>query len=242
MEALKKAAALAAVEMLPTRGVIGLGSGTTLAYAIEEIGRRVQAGQMEITGVPTSYQSRMLANQYCIPIHDSMDIDRIDVTIDGADEVDPRGNLIKGGGAAHATEKVVAAASKRLIILVDESKLVQQLGRRFAVPADVFPEGLALAMRYFRNAGGHPEIRQSKGKIGPAISDLGNIVVDVRFEGISDPIKLDRELNAIPGVVAHGLFVGLASQAVVACRDGNKVTIKTIPFHRSNPLGPEANG
>jgi len=226
------AAALAVVDLLPTSGVIGLGSGTTLAYAIEEVGKRVRAGRMSIVGVPTSYQARLLAYQYGIPIRDSMDVDHVDVTMDGADEVDPRGNLIKGGGGAHATEKLVAAASKRLIIIVDESKIVQELGHRFAVPADVFPAGLAYAMRRFRDLGGAPEVRSGKGKIGPVISDLGNIVVDIRFDGIPDPARLDAQLNAIPGVVAHGLFVGLASQAVVSRPPADKPSVQVLEFQR----------
>lgn len=236
MEGLKIAAARAAVEMLPASGVIGLGSGTTLAYAIEEVGKRMRAGRMDIVGVPTSYQARLLARQYGIPLRDPMDVDRIDVTMDGADEIDPQGNLIKGGGGAHATEKLVAAASRQLIVIADESKIVPQLGQRFAVPADVFPAALAFAMRCFRDLGGEPEIRTGKGKIGPVISDLGNIVVDIRFGGIADPARLDAQLNAIPGVVAHGLFVGLASQAVIAKLPADSPTVQVLEFRRTSTL------
>lgn len=234
MDELKKAAALAAVEMIPANTVVGLGSGTTLAYAIRELGLRVRDGRLKIVGVPTSYQARLLAVENGIPIRESMDVDSIDITIDGADEIDPPGNLIKGGGAAHCTEKVVAAASRRLIIIVDESKIVTQLGTKFAVPVDVFPAGLALAMRRLRDLGGQPAVRTGPGKIGPTISDLGNIVVDVRFPGIADPADLDCRINAIPGVVGHGLFVGMCSQAIVARPPLDKPAIQVLDFARRN--------
>ncbi len=233
METLKKATALAAVDLIPDGAVVGLGSGTTLAFALEEIGRRVRAGTLRIVGVPTSYQARLLAVSAGIPIRESMDVDTVDVTIDGADEVDPAGHLIKGGGAAHCTEKVVAAASQRLIIVVDGSKLVERLGTRFAVPVDVFPAGLALAIRRLRGLGGEPVVRQGAGKIGPVISDLGNIVVDVRFDGIADPARLDAQINAIPGVVGHGLFVGMTSQVVAGRPPADDPKIEVIEFSRS---------
>lgn len=238
MDELKKAAALAAVEMLPAGGIIGLGSGTTLAYAIEEIGRRIRAGQMDIAGVPTSYQARQLASEYGIPIRDPMGIDRIDVTIDGADEVDPQGNLIKGAGAAHVTEKIIAAMSGRLIIIVDESKIVAQLGTHFPIPLDVVPTSLSFVQRRLRDLGGVPAVRYGQGKIGPVISDLGNVVVDVKFERVADPASLDRQLNAIPGVVGHGLFVGLTSQVVVARSAVGKATVDVMEFHRKSAWTP----
>jgi ribose 5-phosphate isomerase A len=216
--------------MVPSDAIVGLGSGTTLAYAIRELGNRVRSGRLKILGVPTSYQARLLAVEHGIPIRESMDVEAIDITIDGADEVDPQGNLIKGGGAAHCTEKVVAAASRRLVIIVDESKIVKQLGTRFAVPVDVFPAGLALAMRRLRELGGAPAARFGQGKIGPVISDLGNIVVDVRFDGIGDPAMLDREINAIPGVVGHGLFIGMCSQTIVARPPLDKPVIQVLEF------------
>jgi ribose 5-phosphate isomerase A len=234
MDELKRAAALAAVDMVQNDTVVGLGSGTTLAYAIRELGERVRSGRLKILGVPTSYQARLLAVENGIPIRESMDVDAIDITIDGADEVDPQGNLIKGGGAAHCTEKVVAAASRRLVIIVDESKIVKRLGTKFAVPVDVFPAGLALVMRRLRELGGTPAARFGQGKIGPVISDLGNIVVDVRFDGIGDPAMLDREINAIPGVVGHGLFIGMCSQAIVARPPLDKPVIQVLDFARGS--------
>lgn len=236
MEALKKAAALAAVDLVPNNAVVGLGSGTTLAYAIQELGRRVRAGQLKIVGVPTSWQAKLLGQESGIPLRDSMDVDAVDVTIDGADEVDPQGNLIKGGGAAHCTEKVVAAASKRLVIIVDESKIVQRLGTKVAVPVDIFPAGLALAMRKLREIGGRPEIRFGKGKIGPVISDLGNIVVDVKFPPMTDPARIDQLINAIPGVVGHGLFIGLCNQVVIAKPPEDKPMIQVIEFKPATGL------
>lgn len=232
MDELKKAAALAAVDLLPAEGLIGLGSGTTLAYAIEEIGRRVRTGRMKIAGVPTSFQARLLAQQYGIPLRDSMDVEHIDATIDGADEVDPQGNLIKGAGAAQGIEKVIATAADKLVIVVDASKIVQELGHNFPVPVDIFPAALSSAMRHLRELGGQPAVRYSKGKIGPVISDLGNIVVDVKFERIPDAAALDRQLNAIPGLVEHGLFVGLASCAVVARAPAENPSIDVMQFER----------
>ena len=130
---LKKKAALAAVEQIPDHSVVGLGSGSTLAFFIHELGRRVREGSLHIVGVPTSFQARMIAAEYGMTIRDPMEMSEVDVAVDGADEVDPKGNLIKGGGAAHVMEKIVASMARRFVICVDESKMVR-VTEKFAVP------------------------------------------------------------------------------------------------------------
>lgn len=233
MDALKKAAALAAVDLVSTNTIIGLGSGSTLIHVIKELGERVQQGRLRIGGVPTSYQARLVARECRIPIHDPMDVDHVDLAIDGADEVDPAGNLIKGAGGAHVVEKLVAACAARFIVVVDESKLVSVLGERSPVPVEVIAPALSFVLRRIRELGGKPSVRTGSGKLEPVISDLGHPIIDVRFGPITDASRLDQQLNSIPGVVGHGLFIGMADQVVVARSPVESPVVEMLHFAKS---------
>ncbi|NLE28748.1 MAG: ribose-5-phosphate isomerase RpiA [Phycisphaerae bacterium] len=227
---LKKKAALAAVEQIPDHSVVGLGSGSTLAFFIHELGRRVREGRLHIVGVPTSFQARMIAAEYGMTIRDPMEMSEVDVAVDGADEVDPKGNLIKGAGAAHVMEKIVASMARRFVIIVDESKMVNALTEKFAVPLEVVAPSMSLTLKRLREMGGEPTVRTGSGKMGPVISDFGNLIIDVKFQGIADPAALDVELNNIPGVVGHGLFIGMANQVIVARIDNNRPALDIRNF------------
>jgi ribose 5-phosphate isomerase A len=158
----------------------------------------------------------MLAAEYGMTIRDPMEVSSIDVAVDGADEVDPQGNLIKGAGAAHVMEKIVASMAKRFIVIVDESKLVKALGEKFPVPLEVVSAAMSSAMKRLKDMGAEPAVRTGTGKMGPVISDFGNLIIDARFRSIPQPAKLGCDLNNIPGVVGHGLFIGMTSQVIVA--------------------------
>ncbi len=232
MDVLKRTAAMAAANQVTDGSRVGLGSGTTLAFFIEELGRRVREEGLRITGVPTSLQAHFLARQYGVPLVDAMDVEELDLAVDGADEVDPAGNLIKGAGAAHVVEKIVAAMAKRFIVVVDERKIVPVLGRMFAVPIDVVSEGLSLVIKRLASLGAKTTIRESKGKMGPVISEPGHIVVDAKFDEIRDPAKLDAAINSIPGVAGHGLFIGMANEVIVAYPGDKGAIVKKTEFQK----------
>ena len=198
MSELKRKAAEKAVEFVEDGMTLGLGTGSTTFFAIEAIGSLVKKGY-DLQGVPTSVASEQQARKCGIPLTTLDDVDGIDLTIDGADEVDGDLNLIKGLGGALLREKIVAYASKQEIIIVDEAKMVQTLGTKSPLPIGCVPE--------------------LKGGNDPFITDNGNYVYNCRFEGIDDPHALDRQLKSIPGVVETGLFLGLATKAVVAYPD-----------------------
>ena len=227
VDALKKAAALAALELIPNNAVVGLGSGSTLLYFIQELGLRVRSGRFHVVGVPTSYQTHFLAKESGVPLLDPMGVESIDITVDGADEIDPAGNLIKGGGGAHVMEKLVAAMAKQFVVVADESKPVSVLGARSSVPIEVITPALAFVMQKVRELGGQAKIRSGDGKLGPVISDLGHPILDVKFDVISDAVQLNQQLNAIPGIVGHGLFVGMADQVLIARAPIASPTIET---------------
>ncbi len=232
MDALKKAAAVAAVDLVPNNVVVGLGSGSTLVYFIEELGVRRRRGRLHIAGVPTSYQARFLAKECGIPLYDPMDIDSVAIAVDGADEVDASGNLIKGAGGAHVIEKLVAACAKRFVVVVDDSKLVKTLGERTSVPVEVIAPALSFVMRQLRELGGQPTIRTSNGKLGPVVSDIGHLIVDVAFGPIADVARLDQQLNNLPGVLGHGLFVGMTDQVIIAHPPVDTPVLETLQFTR----------
>lgn len=216
MDALKHAAAAAAVDLVPTRAILGLGSGSTLAFFIQLLGERIRTEKLQVVGVPTSYQTRLLARQHGVPIQDATDIDHVDLAIDGADEIDPAGNLIKGAGGAHVMEKLVAACADRFVVVADESKLVRTLGERFPVPVEVIVPSVPFVLRRLQELGGAPVVRCGPGKLGPVMSDLGNPIIDVRFGVIRDAFTLDHALNNLPGVVGHGLFINMTHDVIVA--------------------------
>jgi ribose 5-phosphate isomerase A len=193
------------------------------------LGDRLKSGELtNIKGVPTSFQAAVLAKQNGIPLVTLDDVDHIDVAIDGADEVDPHKNLIKGGGAAHTREKVIDALAAEFIVVVDSSKLVDKLGSTFPVPLEVLPMAVAPVTRAAIKLGGKPELRMGVKKDGPVITDQGNMVLDVKFESIPDPAELERTLNNIPGVVENGIFVGVADLVLIGEIKDGQPTVREL--------------
>ncbi len=211
----KRAAAARAVSYITDHMVVGLGTGSTANFAIEMIGARVRSG-LKIRGVPSSVSTERLAREHGVPL--LSEFTRIDLTIDGADEVDENGDLIKGGGGALTREKIVAAASKKVIIIVDESKLVATLGA-FPLPVEVLPFGWTFVRDTIEALGPKATLRKSGDEI--FLTDNQNYVLDCQFRQIDDPPKLFTNLNAIPGVVENGLFVGLTDRVIIGQADGN---------------------
>jgi ribose 5-phosphate isomerase A len=222
---MKQQVAKAAAARVKSGTVVGLGTGSTTAFVIQFLGDRLKSGELkEIKGVPTSFQAAVLAKEHGIPLATLDDVDHIDIAIDGADEVDPHKNLIKGGGAAHTREKVVDSLAAEFIVVVDGSKLVDRLGSTFAVPIEVLPMALAPVTRAVAKLGGKPELRLAVKKDGPVITDQGNMVLDVKFAEIADPAGLEKTLNNIPGVVENGIFVGLANLILIGeIKDGQPI-------------------
>jgi ribose 5-phosphate isomerase A len=215
-EAAKKKAALEAVKHVKDGFVVGLGSGSTAAYAIEALGERIKRERLSILGVPTSYQAFLLAVKHGIAVTTLEEHPEINVTIDGADQVDAKLNLIKGMGGALAREKIVASASKQNIIIADESKKVRVLGENnHPVPVEVLPFAISIVKHKIEALGGKPVLREGKGKVGPVITDNGNAVIDASFGTIGNAAELEKKLKMIPGVVETGLFVNLADTAYV---------------------------
>lgn len=217
----KQRAAAAAVNEVQNGMVVGLGTGSTAYWAIQMIGERVQRG-LQIKAVASSQESERLARQLGIPIAPFSAIDRIDIDIDGADEIDPALNLIKGGGGALLREKIIAANCRRFIVVADESKLVSLLGR-FPLPVEIVPFAWELSFRQLNALGAQPTLRKKAGQI--FITDNGNYILDCAWGSIPEPASLQAQLERIPGVVAHGLFIQMAHQAIVGCNDG---TIKIL--------------
>ncbi len=208
----KRGAGNRAAEMVTDGMVVGLGTGSTVLYAMEKISEKIRDG-MKITGVPTSYQAALRARALGIPISSLDDYQVIDLCIDGADQVDPALRLIKGRGAAQTREKCVAAAARTVVIVVDESKITGKLDA--VVPVEVIPFAATPVMNTIRNAGGNPVLREGVKKDGPVITDNGNFILDAAFGPIGDPGSLEMFLNCIPGVVTCGLFCGFTAKTKV---------------------------
>ncbi len=200
---------------------VGLGTGSTTAFALEELGRRVREDGLSIVGTPTSSSAERLARACGLQLATLDEVDRLDVALDGADEVDPNLHLIKGRGAAHAREKVVASLADRFIVLTDESKMVDRLGTRASVPVEVLPMAVHPVELALIRLGGEPVLRIAERKDGPVVTDQGFWIIDVRFQGIDDPREMDRAIKHLPGVLDHGIFVGLATDVVVGQDDGS---------------------
>ncbi|MEM1589441.1 MAG: ribose 5-phosphate isomerase A [Candidatus Bathyarchaeia archaeon] len=221
LEKAKRNAALEAVKHVEDGFVIGLGSGSTVVYAAMEIGRMVKAKNLNVKVVPTSYQALMLAVKNGIPTTTLEENPTLDLTIDGADQIDENLNLIKGMGAALTREKVVASASKTLIIVADWRKKVKTLGENSQpVPIEVLPFAAPLVIRKISMLGGKPKIREGSGKVGPVITDNGNLIIDADFGLIEKPAELEKALKTIPGVVETGLFVDAADTVYLGKTDG----------------------
>jgi len=213
---MKQEVGKAAADRVQSGSIVGLGTGSTTAYTIQFLGDRLKTGELkDIVGIPTSFQAEVLAKQYGIPLTTLDAVDHIDIAIDGADEVDPQKNLIKGGGAAHTREKIVDYLAEQFIVVVDSSKIVERLGSSFPVPVEVIPMAIAPVMRAIEKLGGKPELRMGVKKAGPVITDQGNMVVDVKFDTIDDPANLEKTLNNIPGVLENGIFVGVTDLVLV---------------------------
>ena len=214
---MKQAVATAAVEQIKDGMVLGLGSGSTAALMIDALGAKLSAGQLkDIVGVTTSFQGEVLASQLGIPLRSLAAVERIDLAIDGADEVDPAFQLIKGGGACHVQEKLVASLAKRFVVVVDSTKIVERLNLDFQLPVEVIPSAWTQVQNTLANLGGNAQLRMAVRKAGPVITDQGNLVLDVSFDGgISDPENLEKRNNNIPGVLENGLFVNIADEILV---------------------------
>jgi ribose 5-phosphate isomerase A len=213
---MKQAVGRAAADRVQSNSIVGLGTGSTTAFALEFIGDRLKKGELtNVLGIPTSFQAEVLARRYGIPLTTLDVVDRIDIAIDGADEVDPQKNLIKGGGAAHTREKIVDALAESFLVVVDSGKLVDQLGSTFLLPVEVIPMALTPVMRALAKMGGKPELRMGVKKAGPVVTDQGNLVIDVKFDAIPDPAGLETAINNLPGVLENGLFVGVADIVLV---------------------------
>jgi len=209
----KEAAGRAAAKLVRDGEIVGLGTGSTAYFAVVALGERVKAG-LKIIGIPTSVQTADLARAVGIPLTTLDEHPEIDITIDGADEVDPKLNLIKGGGGALTREKVIATASKKMVVVADSGKIVRVLGK-FPLPVEVIAFARTVVERKIVSLGGSPKLRL-KLDGSPYLTDNGNEILDCSFGKIADPPALAGELSGTPGVVEHGLFIGLAKVAVVA--------------------------
>ena len=229
----KKEAAKAAAQLVQNGMIVGLGTGTTAAYLVSELGRRVADEGLRFTGVPTSERTAEQARSFGIPLATLADITEIDLTIDGADEVQ-LGTLalIKGHGGALLREKIVASASKRMAVIVDETKLVKRLGGTLAVPVEVVPFGWEATARKLKAIGAGTELRPGLDD-KPYVTDGGHYILDCAFGPIADPKKVARQLDETVGVVEHGLFLGLAKQVFVGGPGGVKILKQTA--NRSKP-------
>ena len=214
---MKQAVAEAAVEQISDGMVLGLGSGSTAALMIQALGAKLRRGDLkDIVGVTTSFQGEVLAAELGIPLKSLNAIDRIDLAIDGADEVDPSFQLIKGGGACHVQEKLVAVRAKRFVVVVDSTKLVDTLNLGFLLPVEVLPGAWRQVQGQLKEMGADAQLRMAVRKAGPVVTDQGNVVLDAKFVGgITNPAALEKEINNLPGVLENGLFVDITDQVLV---------------------------
>lgn len=214
----KREAAREAVKEVTDGAVVGLGSGSTAAYAIRELGSRIDDG-LDVVGIPTSHQAADVARAAGVPVRIPADVEGIDLAIDGADQVAGPA-LIKGGGGAHAREKVIDAAASAFLVVVDDEKLAESLN--MPVPVEVLPDARPLVAADLRQLGGDPDVRR-RSSGGPETTDNGNHVIDCDFGRIVDPGALATALDAIPGVLEHGLFLDLADTVYIAHSGGVRV-------------------
>ena len=218
----KQIAARAAVDLVEAGSVVGLGSGSTAAFAVRFLAERVRSG-LKIVGIPTSQQTRHLAEQLGIPLATLDDHPKIDIDIDGADEIDPQLNLIKGGGGAFLREKIIASVSRRFIVIADSAKQVRQLGE-FPLPVEVVPFAQSLIKPQIEALGAQVSLR-SYAYGNPYVTDEGHHILDCNFGEISDPSALAEKLCHIPGVIEHGLFIGMAELALIG-KSGKVVELR----------------
>jgi len=214
---MKQVVADAAIKEVKNDMILGLGSGSTAALMIKSLADEIRLGKIQnIRGVATSFQSEVLALELEIPLIDLASVSQIDLAIDGADEVDPGFQLIKGGGACHVREKLVASKADRLLIVVDETKLVQNLNLSFPLPVEVLPNAWKQVQEVISEMNGSSSLRMATKKAGPVVTDQGNLVLDVLFnDGIKNPKEIEMKINNIPGVLENGLFVDLTDKVLV---------------------------
>ncbi|MFX1273573.1 MAG: ribose 5-phosphate isomerase A [Promethearchaeota archaeon] len=219
----KKNAAIKAVEDNVKSGmVLGIGSGSTVVYAVEKIAEMNRENNLNLKCIPTSFQSYQLINENKLNLVSLDQYPEIDLDIDGADEIDENLNLIKGGGGCLVQEKIIASNSKKLIIIADFRKNSKKLGENWkkGVPIEVIPIAYVPLMKKFEKMGGKPKLRMAKAKAGPLVSDNGNFIIDVDFGIIDNPKKLNERILSIPGVVDTGFFIEMASKAYIGQKDG----------------------
>lgn len=233
VEQLKKIAGEKAAEQVSSGMRLGLGTGSTAKYFIMKLGQLWQAGQLsDIVGVPTSNRTAELAQTYGLPLATLNDLPQLDLAVDGADEIDPQLGLLKGGGGALLREKMVGVAAKRLVIVGDEDKLVEKLGRGFALPVEIVQFGWRTQLNWLATLGCQPVLRG--GEQQPYLTDNGNFIIDCTFpDGIDHPAGLAKTLIRRVGVVEHGLFLNMASEVILAGVNGLRV-LKPLPVAASN--------
>ena len=221
---MKQIVADAAIKEVKSDMILGLGSGSTAALMIKSLGNEIRSGSLQnIRGVATSFQSEVLALELDIPLIDLASVSQIDLAIDGADEVDPGFQLIKGGGACHVREKLVASKANKLLIVVDETKLVQNLNQSFPLPVEVLPNAWKQVKDVILEMNGTSTLRMATKKAGPVVTDQGNLILDVLFnDGIQNPKEIEMRVNNIPGVLENGLFVDLTDKVLVGKVENNK--------------------
>ena len=214
---MKQIVADAAIKEVKSDMILGLGSGSTAALMIKSLADEIRSGKLQnIRGVATSFQSEVLALELDIPLIDFASVSQIDLAIDGADEVDPGFQLIKGGGACHVREKLVASKASQLLIVVDETKLVQNLNQSFPLPVEVLPNAWKQVQEIILEMNGVSTLRMATKKAGPVVTDQGNLILDVLFnDGIKNPKETEMSINNIPGVLENGLFVDLTDKVLV---------------------------
>ena len=227
---MKQAVALAAVDQIENGMTLGLGSGSTAALMIEALAMKIKSGEIkDVVGVTTSFQGEVLASELGIPLKSLSSVSGIDLAIDGADEVDPKFQLIKGGGACHVQEKLVAALAKKFIVVVDSTKLVKKLNLDFKLPVEVLPSAWKQVQKTLQDLGGEGNLRMAQKKAGPIVTDQGNLILDLSFSnGIDQPELLESQINNIPGVLENGLFVNLTDQVLVGKVENDEVGVESL--------------
>ncbi len=220
---MKKVVADAAIKEVNSDMILGLGSGSTAALMIKSLADEIRSGKLKnIRGVATSFQSEVLALELDIPLIDLASVSQIDLAIDGADEVDPKFQLIKGGGACHVREKLVASKANKLLIVVDETKIVENLNESFPLPVEVLPNAWKQVQEVISEMKGSSSLRMATKKAGPVVTDQGNLILDVLFtDGIKNPKEIEMTINNIPGVLENGLFVDLTDKVLVGKIENN---------------------
>ena len=214
----KSAAARMAASLVEDGMCLGLGSGSTFLLVVEELGSRIREEGLSISGVPTSSGTEQAARAVGISILSLDEASRLDIAIDGADEIDPNRNMIKGGGAALVREKIVAAAADEMVVVIDENKIVDRLGVAFPLPIEVLAFGARQAEAAIAQTGCDTALRCVDGQ--PVITDNGNYIIDCHYNGIDDAAALHDQLNGLPGVLDNGLFIGMAGRVLVGHQDG----------------------